>query len=128
MGKQTINTLVNSDAIWTSTVTVQAGHRYNTSIWAGSLASGAIQSTPTQSLASMSLCLERRMPNDDTYQWRVVKEWSVVSAAAAKATDHPTANEEYTSPYPEPEDCHYRMGCKETQYESGFLYIRVGTT
>jgi len=127
MGKCTINTLINSDAIWTSEILVQAGHRYNTSIWCGSLASGAVQSTPVASTASMSLCLERRMPNDDTYTWRVVKTWAVTVQNAA-AGEHPIENDEYTSLYPEPEDCFYRMGCKEGRYESGFLYVRVGTT
>jgi len=120
--KRSINTLVNSDAIWTSTILVQAGHRINACIWIGSLASAALITTPLLSTASMSLALQRRLPGDSEYQWRDVKQWSVILTQAL------TANAEYMTPDPEPETTEVRMGCKEGSYESGTVYVRVGTT
>ena len=132
----TINTLINSDPIFTSTIRVQAGHRVNIGVFVGNSLDCITE--PVNSLASMSLVLQRKMMNDtldsataswDTdgignLGWRDVEAWSILQA------DGFGASFELITDKDEPETCYYRMGTRAGMYSGGVgsLYVRLGTT
>jgi len=135
----TEQTLINSDPIFTSAIRVQAGCRLNI----GVLVCGNsldFESTPAgaNSLASMSLVLQRKLPGDtqdsataswDTegvgnLGWRDVESWSILQA------DGYDASFELITDKPEPETCMYRIGARDGMYSGGVgsLYVRLGTS
>ena len=120
---RTLNTLIASSPVWTSTLIIQGQQRVNMSIYLGSMCSGvATYSTPVNSTFSGVVTLQRQLPGDGEYTWRDVEEWSVV------ATDGLDGNKELVTTVPEPETCQYRAGVKEGDYYSvGFCYVRIGT-
>jgi len=136
--KYTEQTLINSAPHFTSLIRVQAGHRINIGVFVGnSLDFLAADSGAVNSTASMSLTLQRKMPGDvigasvaswDTAGigpggWRDVESWSLLAA------DGYDASFEIITDKDEPESgTMYRIGTKIDAWESGSVYVRLGTS
>ena len=133
--RYTENTAIASDPVFTSVIRVQAGQRVNIGVMVTT--SLDVISTPTGSVASMSIVLQRKMAGDtldsatasyDTegignLGWRDVEAWSIVQSTAYEASF------ESISDKPEPETCYYRLGTAPSMYSGGVgtVYARLGT-